>query len=163
MEYIRTIKEHIPDILRIYKYYVKNTTVTFALKAPTVEEMEKTMLSTNPRFLSYTMMEGTKIVGYVYLAKYKERAAYDKTAEVSIYIHEEYQGKGYGQQALTFIEEQGKSKQFKVFLAVICAENTKSIKLFEKNGYFSCANLKEVGEKFGRTLDVVMYEKILDR
>jgi L-amino acid N-acyltransferase YncA len=50
-----------------------------------------------------------------------------------------------------------------VLMATICGENDKSIRLFEKNGYFKCAHYKEVEEKFGELLDVVAYQKILYR
>lgn len=40
--------------------------------------------------------------------------------------------------------------------------NEASVRLFEKNNYFNCANYKNVGEKFGKILGVVYYEKELD-
>jgi hypothetical protein len=30
---------------------------------------------------------------------------------------------------------------------------------FKKSGYFRCAHMKNIGEKFGKVLDVVVYQK----
>jgi phosphinothricin acetyltransferase len=48
-----------------------------------------------------------------------------------------------------------------VLIASICGENTGSIRLFESLRLDKCAHFREVGEKFGRRLDVVYYQKIL--
>ena len=41
----------------------------------------------------------------------------------------------------------------------ITFKNSGSIKLFEKQGYEKSGHIKNVGEKFGRVLDVVFYQK----
>lgn len=46
-----------------------------------------------------------------------------------------------------------------VLVGILCGENPASIRLMEKSGYFRCAHLKNIGEKFGRILDVVMDQK----
>ncbi|HEX3006597.1 MAG TPA: GNAT family N-acetyltransferase, partial [Bacteroidales bacterium] len=102
------------------------------------------------------------VVGYVILGYYKPRQAYDFTSEVTIYLHPEQTGKGIGNQAMEFIEKIARERKFHALLGVICSENEASIRLFKKFGYWECANFKEVGLKYGRLLDVVVYEKILN-
>ena len=55
------------------------------------------------------------------------------------------------------------SSGFRVLIGIISADNKQSIALVEKCGFEKCAHFKEVGEKFGKILDVVAYQKILDR
>jgi len=100
-------------------------------------------------------------VGWVILARYKPREAYDGSAEVTIYLDPQYPRRGVGSAALTFIEKTARDRQFHNLLAIICGENTGSIRLFEKHGYSKCAHYHQVGQKFGRWLDVVSYEKLL--
>ena len=154
-------KKDIKEVLKIYNYYIKNTTATFSIEPIYEKEMQQLAFSGLERFPSYVLKVGEKVVGYSLLNRYKPREAYDKTAEVTIYLAHDQVGKGYGQKGLTHIIEQAKKFDFHALLAVVCAENTESIHLFEKNGFFQCAQFKEVGEKFGRILDVVVYEKIL--
>jgi L-amino acid N-acyltransferase YncA len=96
------------------------------------------------------------------LKRFSEREGYGRTAEVSVYLLPEYRGMGLGGRAVVFLEEVARSNGFHALIASICAENTGSIRMFERNGYTKCAHLKEVGFKFERLLDVVDYEKILD-
>lgn len=60
------------------------------------------------------------------------------------------------------LEKMAKKTDIKVLIGVISGDNQQSIKLFEKCGFEKCAHFKKVGEKFGKILDVVAYQKILD-
>jgi phosphinothricin acetyltransferase len=62
---------------------------------------------------------------------------------------------------LAFIEEVGREQGFHTLIATICMENSRSIRLFEKNGYEQCALFKEVGYKFRRRLDIGSFQKIM--
>lgn len=161
LKFERIEDRHLPDILDIYNYYILNSTATFSIEPITPEEMKKIVYSGHERFLSYAVLDEGVIVGYVLLARYKAREAYDRTAEVTIYLRHDCIGKGYGKKALHFIEKIADDLEFRALLAVICAENEDSVQLFAKHGYFKCADFKQVGEKFGRILDVVIYEKLL--
>lgn len=154
-------EEHLQEILDIYTYYVLNTTATFHEKPITVEEMKELVFFEDPRYEAYVIKDGTRICGYVILTQYKKREAYDNTGQVTVYLKKDCISKGIGIYALNYIETIAKNKEFHVLIAVICGENEKSIRLFERNGYEKCAHYKEVGKKFGRWLDVVAYQKIL--
>lgn len=154
-------ESHVEAIRDIYNYYVEHTTVTFHAALLDNEEMRSILFFQNPRFESYTIISDNVIIGYVIIGYYKPRQAYDYTAEVTIYLHPVHIGKGIGNRAMKFIEEIAREKQFHALLGVICSENESSIQLFKKFGYWECAHFKEVGLKYNRLLDVVVYEKIL--
>ena len=154
-------EEHIKDALKIYNYYVLNSTATFSIKPINEEGLRKLAFTGFDRFPSFALLEGDVLVGYSLLNRYKPREAYDKTAETTIYLHKDGIGKGYGSKALAHLEEVAKVNNFRALLGVICAENTESIKLFEKHDYFECAYFREVGVKFNRILDVIIYEKLI--
>ena len=161
LTYERICDDHLDDILKIYNDYILNSTATFSIEPIDKEEMKHIVYSGHERFLSYVIIEEDMIVGYVLLARYKAREAYDRTAEVTIYLRPDCIGRGIGRQALQFIESVATELEFRALLAVICAENSESVALFKKHDYFECAHFKQVGEKFGRILDVVIYEKLL--
>ncbi|SET11292.1 phosphinothricin acetyltransferase [Natronincola peptidivorans] len=155
-------EEDIPKLLEIYNHYVLNTTATFHVKALTQGEMRDIVLFEDPKYQTLVIMEGEDIIGYVILGQHKRREAYDTTGEVSVYLSPNLVGRGVGSMALREIEAFAKIKSFHVLTATICATNQKSIKLFERNGYVKCAHYKEVGKKFDKWLDSVVYQKILD-
>lgn len=159
--FLPVIDQHLPSILEIYNHYILHTTATFSIEPLTIEEIKKVVVSGHPRFPTFVIVDGEEVIGYVLLARYKPREAYDRTAEVTIYLKEGQVGRGIGKLAMSFIEETAHKLNFKVLLGVICKENEESIRIFEKFGYFQCAHFIQVGEKFGKILDVVIYEKLL--
>lgn len=154
-------EQYAKDALALYNAYVLASTSTFSIEPLTQEEMNKLLFSGLDRFPSYAMIVDSEFAGYVMLNRYKPREAYDQTAEVTIYLDEFFHGRGLGEKALKFIEDFARNHGFRALLGVITEENKPSIALFAKLGYFRCAHFKEVGKKFGRILDVVVYEKLI--
>ena len=154
-------EEHLPQLAEIYNYYVQNSTATFHSNPLSPEDMRGIVFFNVPRFKSYIINYQGELCGYGILSRYKPREAYDITAEVTIYLKPGYTGKGLGSAAVNLIEETARKEDFKSLLAIICGENIESIRLFEKKGYTKCAHFNKVGQKFGRLLDVVCYQKML--
>ena len=151
----------LPAALDIYNHYVLHTTATFHTEPLTLAQMSGILFFDNPRFKSFAILCDGIVCGYAIAAQFKKREAYDSTAEATVYLKPEFTGKGIGNLAVKFIEEYALTQGFHVLIALICGENTESIKVFEKNGYEKCAHYKEVGKKFGQWLDVVAYQKII--
>lgn len=151
----------VPDILAIYNHYIQHSTATFHQTPLNLEEMKGLLFFENPRYGSFTIRKEEKICGYCIISRHHPRTAYDGTATLSIYLHPEAVGQGIGRKALEFLDHWASRCQLHVLLAIICAENAASIKLFEQSGYSRCGYLKEAGRKFDRWLDVVYYQKIL--
>lgn len=145
----------------VYDYYIINTTATFHTELISIEELKSVIAVAHPKYKSYLIEFEGQIYGYCYLSQYKKRQAYDRTAEVSIYLKPEYSGKGIGRKVLEMLEQIALEGAIVVLIGIISEENKTSIALFEKCGYEKCAHFREVGEKFGRLLDVVAYQKTL--
>jgi L-amino acid N-acyltransferase YncA len=154
--------KHLQDVLDIYNYYVINTTVSFHTEPISLNEIKQSVIFDKLIYKSFLILKDDNITGYVLINQHKKKQAYDVSGEVTIYLKPEYVGQGIGGKALKFIENFAKDKGFHVLIATICQENDKSKYLFEKNGYNQCAHFKEVGYKFGRRLDIVSYQKILN-
>jgi len=161
IEFKEMTEEYLPEVLELYNYYVLNTTATFHTTPLTLAEMREILFFDNPKFKTFVILSGGTVCGYAIAAQFKKREAYDSTAESTVYLKPEYTGKGIGDLAVKYIEDYALTQDFHVLIALICGENTQSIKVFEKNSYEKCAHYKEVGKKFGKWLDVVAYQKII--
>lgn len=161
VRFIEMNEEFLPQVLKIYNYYIQNSTATFHVKTISPEEMRRIVFYIDPRFKAFVILNPDQVCGYCILARFKEREAYGITAEATIYLAPDYTGTGIGSQALNFLENLARQNGFHSLIGGICAENKASIKLFAKNGYTKCAHYKEIGKKFGRLLDVVEYQKLL--
>ncbi|UBM57805.1 N-acetyltransferase family protein [Marinilongibacter aquaticus] len=143
----------------IYDWYVLHSTATFHTEPVEVEELKSFIYIGHARFKSFLIYHEQQLAGYCYFSNYKKRQAYDRTAEVTIYLNPGFEKKGIGRASLAKMEEVAKEKGFKNLLGIITGDNHGSIALFQKSGYFKCAEFKQVGEKFGKVLDVLGFQK----
>ena len=152
-------EEDISFMLKTYKYYIINSTATFHTEALELEEIKKSLPLNHHLYKTYIILNKEIPCGFCYIDNFKPRQAYNRSAEVTLYLAPELLGKGIGTTTLEFLETQAKKTGIKNLLGVITAENKGSVKLFEKAGYTKVGHLRNIGEKFGRILDVVTYQK----
>ena len=145
----------------IYDYYILNSTATFHTEKITTDELKEAILVGHPKYKSFLIEYNKKTCGYCYISQYKKRQAYDRTAEITIYLKPEFSGLGIGGEVIKRLEFIAKENGICVLIGVISGDNDSSIRLFEKNDYKKCAHFKQVGEKFNQIIDVVAYQKIL--
>jgi L-amino acid N-acyltransferase YncA len=146
----------------VYNHYVTTSTATFQTEPLTPEEWAADALAgAVPRHGGWAVSDGDGFAGYVTVQPFKTRCAYQDTAEVTVYLAPGRTGQGLGAAALDAAESHARDAGLHALLAVVCAENTASLRLFERHGYERVALLKEVGIKFGRRLDVVYLEKVV--
>ncbi|MGD0854542.1 MAG: N-acetyltransferase family protein [Dehalococcoidia bacterium] len=149
------------SILELYNFYIVTTTATFDQDKISMEEFRQRIYIGHEKYQTYVSQYCNEMAGFCFLTQYRKKEAYDRTAEIGVYLKPEFTGKGIGSSTVAFLEKVASSKQIRVVLASISGENTASIKLFQKTGFEKCAHYREVGEKFGRILDIVDYQKIL--
>lgn len=149
-------------IKEIYDYYITQTNATFHTDPISFEELREIIPFYHKKYQSFLVKADGKTAGYCYLAPFKNRQAYDRTAEVTVYLKPEYCGQGIGFKTVSFMEDVARKKDIKVLVGVITGSNENSIRLFARCGFEKVAHFKEVGRKFDELLDVVAYEKILD-
>ena len=148
-------------ILDIYNFYILTTTATFDVGQITREEFLQRFFISHEKYKTYLIRYIYEITGYCALTQFRKKKAYDRTAEIGIYLKPEFTGRGIGREAIAFLERVALDNRIRVIIASISGENKDSIKLFQKAGYEECAHYKEIGEKFGRILDIVDFQKVL--
>jgi len=156
------IKEKDFELIKeIYDYYILHSTATYYTEKISIKELREFIPVGNKKYKSFLIKIDDECCGFCYLSQYKKRQAYDRTAEVSLYLKPEYTGKGIGKTALTYLEKVAKENGISVLLGIISGDNENSIKLIEHSGYEKCGHYKQIGEKFNKILDVVSYQKII--
>lgn len=153
--------EDLPAVKEIYDWYIANSTATFHTEPIRIDQLKEFIYLDHPTYKSYLIYIDNEIAGYCFLTNYKKRQAYDRTAEVTIYLKNGIFRKGIGKAALDHLEIVARERGLKNLIGVISGDNVSSIALFEKSGYTQCAHYKNVGEKFNKILDVVSFQKEL--
>jgi L-amino acid N-acyltransferase YncA len=152
-------KENIADALSIYNWYVLNSTATFHLEAVAQSELERMVSLGHTKYRSFIITLDNEVCGFCYLSQFRYKEAYDKSAEITLYLEQGFLGNGIGKTTINYLENIAKENDINNLVAVITEGNEASIILFEKASYFKVGHLKNIGEKFGETLDVVSYQK----
>lgn len=150
---------HFPLIKEIYDWYIRNSTATFHTEPISIEQLKDFIYVHHSVYRSFMIFTADQVAGYCYLTCYKKRQAYDRTAEVTIYLKPDFCNKGLGKIALAHLEEKAIGTGIKNLVGIISGDNLGSIALFEHAGYTKCAHFRNVGEKFNKVLDVVAYQK----
>jgi L-amino acid N-acyltransferase YncA len=102
-----------------------------------------------------------ELMGFASYGQFRERPAYKYTVEHSVYVDTRFRGQGIGRALLSAAVAQAVQQDYHVMVGGIDASNSVSIKLHESLGFTYCGTVKQCGFKFGRWLDLVLYQKIL--
>ena len=152
------------QIADIYNYYVTNSVVTFDIE-PTTEntwlEKFEYLQSLNLPFIVAESASGT-VFGFAYVAPWRQKAAYRRTVEDTIYLRPAAIGKRIGTKLLAELIEQSRAAGVREIVAVISDKGADpSIALHEAFGFKRQGHLAKVGFKFNRWLGTVLLQKSL--
>lgn len=150
-------------ITKIYNEAILKTVATFDTETKTIEQQKKWFEDHNTKNPILVAEENGVIFGFASLSKYSNRCAYSDTAEISLYIMEEFQGKGIGKKLMKAIIDEGEKVGLHAVIARITDGNEKSIYLHKSVGFEHIGTMKEVGLKFDKRLDVCLMQKIYSK
>lgn len=145
-------------IAEIYAHYVLDTAISFEIVPPDAAEIGRRMSSFRPYPYIVAEEDGV-IIGYAYAHPLSERPAYRRSAEVTIYLDSEVQGRGIGKALYAELEKQLASIGVHNLYAVVTYPGWGSVEFHQKMGYSICGKLTECGEKLGKLQSVVYMEK----
>jgi len=149
-------------ITGIYNEAILKTVATFDTEPKTNAEQKSWFDHHGPRYPILVAEEDNLIAGWASLSQWSDRCAYSDTAEASLYVREEYQGKGIGRKLAEAIIEAGRKAGLHTLIARIASENKASVHLSESIGYRHIGVMKECGRKFGRLLDIHLMQYIYE-
>jgi L-amino acid N-acyltransferase YncA len=100
-------------------------------------------------------------IGYATYGTFREKIGYQFTVEHSVYVAQEFIGKGIGKLLLAELIRLAKEQGYHVMIGAIDADNSGSITFHEKFGFKVVGTIREVGYKFDHWLDLVFMQLIL--
>ena len=150
----------------IYAHHVLSGAGTFEIEPPSLEEMTERcgeLVSSGwPYVVASPASDLSRVLGFCFAARFRDRPAYAKTFEVSVYVGPTTQRQGAGALMLNEVLHMLKADGARQALALIGdSYNAASIGLHRKLGFEHVGTLRNVGEKFGRELDVVIMQRAL--
>ena len=107
-------------------------------------------------------VEDGSVLGYSTFAEFRAWHGYRHTVEHSIYVRADRRRTGIGRTLLCALIERATVSRAHAMVGAIEALNHASLALHAALGFKEVARMPEVGCKFGRWLDLVLVQRLLD-
>ncbi len=151
-----------PAIAAIYAHHVRHGTATFDTEPPAPEFWIDKIGAIGKRHWPFLVAEAEgEVAGFAYATQFRDRPAYARTCEDSIYVRAAWHGRGIGAALLDELCVAAVAAGFSEMIAVIGGGEPASVALHAKAGFHHVGRLEKVGEKFGRLLDTVYMQRTL--
>ena len=149
-------------INNIYNHYVQHSTCTYQEEPESLDGRRQWFRHHGEKHPVIVAEIGGQVVGWGSLSAYHARSAYRHTVENSVYVHHEYHWRGIGSLLLHELIVRARNFGHHAIIAIIDADQPASVALHAKFHFEKVGHMKQIGFKFGRWLDVVYMELILD-
>lgn len=151
------IRDILNYVINKYDYYLSNKLKTDKdLRIWFEEHLNR------ERYSIFTAYINDEMAGWVSLSPFRAIDGYNSTAELSIYVNPEYYRRGVADCLMNYIETVAiNSGCLHCIISVITSNNEASIALHNKHGYKTEGVLKEIANKNGHYIDVVMMTKLI--
>lgn len=155
-------------LLNIYGYYVTHTAISFEYEVPTAEAFKRRIGNTLKKYPYLAAVQDKEILGYAYAGPFVGRAAYDWSAEVTIYLAADKRKQGLGRMLYEALEQELiKMGILNLYACIGYIEipdeylTKNSAQFHEHMGYIKAGHFHKCGYKFGRWYDMIWMEKII--
>jgi phosphinothricin acetyltransferase len=153
----------LPAILAIYNDVIATTTAVYREDPAPLEDRRAWWEDRVRRGYPVLVAEETGVVlGFASFGDFRAWPGYRFTVEHTVHVRSDYRGRGVGHALMTALLARGRALGKHVMMAGVDAENAGSIRFHERLGFERVGHLRQVGFKFGRWLDLVFLQKILD-
>lgn len=163
MTWIDCGREHSEAIRAIFNEAIVNSTALYDYKPRTQEFMDAWFTTKEAKNLPVigALDETGALMGFGSYGPFRTHAAYKYSVEHSIYVDARFRGRGVGKLLLQRLVERATQQGYHMMIGVIDALNATSISLHQKAGFESCGSIRHAGYKFGRWLDLALYQLVL--
>lgn len=155
-------------ILEIYDYYVKNTAITFEYETPSLAEFQERMEKIMQRYPYVVILKDGRIEGYAYADSLVDRAAYDWSCEMTVYLDHKARKCGMGRIVYETLEKILYDMGILNLYACIGYPEhhdeyltTNSTEFHAHLGFVKVGEFHKCGYKFNRWYNTIWMEKVI--
>ncbi len=150
----------LPAIVSIYNSTIPTRQSTADTVEVTVESRMDWFKQHDPHKRPLMVHEqDNKVVAWVSFQSFYGRSAYDHTAEISIYVSQEWRGKGLGRTLLTEALRKTQQLDIKTLVGFVFSHNGPSMRLFRSLGFEEWGKLPDVAEMDGKEFSLSIMGK----
>ena len=157
------IADDLPAILEIYNDVIATTTAVYRDDPATLDDRQAWWQArVTQGYPVLVAHDDGAVLGFASFGDFRAWPGYRFTVEHTVHVRSDCRGRGVGHLLMTDVLRRGRELGKHVMVAGVDAENAGSIRFHERLGFERVGHLREVGFKFGRRLDLVFLQKMLD-
>jgi L-amino acid N-acyltransferase YncA len=164
MNLVRCDASFSDQILAIFNDAILHSTALYDYKPRTMESMVAWF--ENKKKGDFPVVgvvdEAGELLGFASYGTFRAWPAYKYSVEHSIYVAAKHRGNGLGKLLLQEIVRNARQQNYHVLIGGIDSQNAVSIRLHKRFGFEPAGTIRHVGFKFGKWLDLDLYQLILD-
>ncbi len=150
-------------ITAIYNDSIQEGHLTGDLEPVSIENRRTWYQEHDERYCILVKVVEGSVVGYVTLSPYRKgRWAFDGTCEISYYLYSNFRGRGFGAEMIRYALQRAEQAAFRVVVAIVLAENQRSISILTKFGFSTSGIIPKAAEINGDYIDHVYLYRLLD-
>jgi phosphinothricin acetyltransferase len=155
--------DDLPALTGIYNHYVEHSPATFDIEPFSVEARRSWFRHYAPTGAHRLVVavDGSAVIGYASSSQFRQKAAYDPSIEVTVYLSPDATGCGIGSTLYRRLFADLASEPLHRAYAAITLPNPASVALHRRFGFAEIGTMTEVGRKFDRWWDVLWMERPL--
>ncbi|MGG0509449.1 N-acetyltransferase family protein [Priestia megaterium] len=152
-------KNDLMDILGIYNDAILYSTAVYTYTPQTLENREIWyQQKVEEGYPIIVCEQDGKVVGFATFGPFRAWPAYKYSIEHSVYVNEEYRGKGIGTSLMKELIGIANEREYMTLIAGIDATNEGSIAMHKNFGFVYSGTIEKAGFKFNRWLDLAFYQ-----
>ena len=150
-------EDDLAEVCAIVNQSIEESFVNFRTEPQSVDEWRSDWRRLHAQF-PWLVATDDRVIGVAYAAPWNGRAAYQWTAEATVYVDPLMQRQGVGDALYTELLGRLRSHGFHSAVAVIALPNEPSIRLHERHGFVPAGRLIDAGYKLGAWRDVGFWQ-----
>jgi L-amino acid N-acyltransferase YncA len=149
----------LPQVRDIYNFFIQNTVITFDDKPLELGYWQDLFQLLTKNSLPFIVLSrGEQVLGFAYVAPWRQKTSYLKIVENSIYLAAAATGKKLGSRLFLELIERCRQCGIREIIAVIADRGAHaSIALHKKHGFVEQGHLADVVIRFGKPIGSYLY------
>jgi len=143
-------------------HYIEHTPVHFGLHPYTAEEFREMWHAGREKYPWLAAAIDGRFAGYAKAGRWREREAYQFTAEAGLYVESAFHGRGVGKALYAELFKRLAKAGFHTAVAGITLPNEASVRLHEAMGFTKVGVFREVGRKMDAWHDTGWWQRMLE-
>ncbi len=160
MQIRAALESDLPGLLAIYNEVIATSTAVYSDSPVTLEDRRQWHQARVANgYPVLVAADSSGVVGFSTFADFRAWPGYRFTVEHSVHVRADCRGRGIGGELLQALFPLAAALGKHVMIAGVDAANTASIRFHERHGFERTGQLREVGRKFERWLDLVFLQR----